>query len=262
MPKFLLKRWHGMHMVWVFALLLVLTFVLFLFQWVVGVVALILSAVLGYFTLQAERAFRKELNEYVATLSHRVKRAGSEVIHELPIGILLYNEEKVVEWHNPFVAKMLGRESLIGESLLEAFPGLKAKKEKELRLEIAVDKRIYDVQLKPDERLIYFTDITDFKTLAKQYEEEKLSMGIVMMDNLDEATQGLDDQTRSIMMAKVTGEITEWASRNHLYLRRTSSDRYLILMDQRGLKALEQSRFEILDEVRDITIENKFAADT
>src|SRR5206468_857968 len=44
---------------------------------------------------------------------------------------------------------------------------------------------------------------------------------------------------------------------NHLYLRRMSSDRYLILMDNRGLKALEQSRFEILDEVRDITIENK-----
>ncbi|MCZ8517420.1 DHH family phosphoesterase [Paenibacillus filicis] len=257
MPKFLLKRWHGMHMVWVFALLAVLTFILFLYQWIIGLVALFLCALLGYYTLQAEQAFRKDLNAYITTLSHRVKRAGSEVIHELPLGMLLYNEDKVIEWHNPFVAKMLGRESLIGEPLLEVFTGLKARKEKEVKLELPVDKRIYEVQMKPEERLVYFTDITDFRTLQKRYEEEKLSLGIVMMDNLDEATQGLDDQTRTIMMAKVTGEITEWAQKNQIYLRRTASDRYLMVMDQKGLKALEQSRFEILDEVRDITIENK-----
>lgn len=257
MPKFLLKRWHGLHIVWIFILMAVLSLVLMIFQWVIGVIALILGCVLGYYTLQAERAFRKELGAYVLTLSHRVKRASSEVINELPIGIILYNEDKVIEWHNPFVARMLSKETLIGEPLYDAFPGLKARKEKEIKLELTSGKRIYEVQFKPDERLLYMTEITEHKSLLARYEEERLALGIVMMDNLDEATQGLDDQTRSIMMAKVTGEITEWAQKHQLYLRRTASDRYLILMDQRGLKALEQSRFEILDEVRDITIDNK-----
>ncbi|MDF2960528.1 MAG: putative YybT-type signal transduction phosphoesterase [Paenibacillus sp.] len=257
MPKFLLKRWHGLHIVWIFVLLTVLIFILLLYQWVISVIALFLCGILAYFTLKAEQAFRKDLNHYVATLSHRIKRAGTDVIHELPLGILLYNEDKVVEWHNPFVAKMVGKESLIGEPLLELFPSLKARKEKEVKLEITVGKSIYMVQLKQDERLLYFTDITAFKQLSVRYEEGRLAIGIVTMDNLDEATQGMDDQTRSIMMAKVTGEITEWAQKNNVYLRRTASDRYLILMDQKGLKALEQSRFEILDEVRDLTIEHK-----
>ncbi|NOU94741.1 hypothetical protein GC093_16155 [Paenibacillus sp. LMG 31456] len=257
MPKFLLKRWHGLHIVWIFVLMLVLIFILLMYQWVIGVIALFLCGILAYFTLKAEQAFRKELNHYVATLSHRIKRAGTDVIHELPLGILLYNEEKVIEWHNPFVAKMLGKESLIGEQLLELFPSLKSRKEKEIKLEIAVGKNLYMVQLKQDERLLYFTDITAFKQLSIRFEEGKLAIGIVTMDNLEEATQGMDDQTRSIMMARVTGEITEWALKNNVYLRRTASDRYLILMDQKGLKALEQSRFEILDEVRDLTIEHK-----
>lgn len=257
MPKFLLKRWHGLHIVWIFALLIVLIAVLMIYQWVIGLIALLLCAVLAYFTLQAEQAFRKDFNHYVTTLSHRIKKAGNEVIHEMPIGILLYNEEKVVEWHNPFVAKMLGKESLIGESVNELYPALKTRKDKEVKLEITVGKSIYLVQVKPDERLLYFTDITDYKTLSARYEEERLAIGIVMMDNLDEATQGMDDQTRSIMMARVTGEITEWAQKNNVHLRRTASDRYLILMNQKGLKSLEQSRFEILDEVRDLTIENK-----
>lgn len=152
---------------------------------------------------------------------------------------------------------MLGEDSLIGKSLLELFPALKNRKEKELKLEMAMNNNIYEVQINPEERLLYLTDITQLKSLQLRYDEEKLALGIVMLDNLDEATQGLDDQTRSIMMAKVTGEITEWAQKHNVYLRRTASDRYLVLMDQKGLKALEQSRFEILDDVRDITIEHK-----
>ncbi|WP_028550638.1 DHH family phosphoesterase [Paenibacillus sp. UNC451MF] len=257
MPKFLLKRWHGLHIVWIFALLIVLIFTLMIYQWVIGVIALFLCGILAYYTLQAEQAFRKDFNHYVTTLSHRIKKAGNEVVHELPIGILLYNEEKIVEWHNPFVAKMVNKETLIGESVNELFPALKTRKDKDLKLEITVGKCIYLVQVKPDERLLYFTDITNYKTLSARYEEERLAIGIVMMDNLDEATQGMDDQTRSIMMARVTGEITEWAQKNNVHLRRTASDRYLILMNQKGLKSLEQSRFEILDEVRDLTIENK-----
>lgn len=257
MPKFLLKRWHGMHIVWIFAMMIVMVFVLLLYQWLIGLIFLVLSSILGYFTLRAEKAFQKDFNRYVATLSHRIKRAGNEVIHELPIGILLYNEEKGIEWHNPFVGRMFGKESLVGESLLELLPSLKSRKEKELTLEVPIGKNIYEVQLKPEERLLYFTNITESKSLQQRYEGEKLAMGIVMMDNLEESTQGMDDQTRSIMMAKVTGEITEWAQKNHIYLRRTASDRYLMLMDQSGLRVLEQTRFEILDEVRDITIENK-----
>ncbi|NHN32255.1 DHH family phosphoesterase [Paenibacillus agricola] len=258
MPKFLLKRWHGLHIVWIFAVLTTLIFVLMYYQWVVGVIALVVSGALGFFTIKAEQAFRKDLNRYVATLSHRIKRAGSEVINELPMGILLYNEEKIVEWHNPFVGKMLGKDSLIGEGLLDLIPVLKGRKDKEpAKLEMAIGKNIYQVQVRPNEKLLYITDITAFKTLSIRHEEERLSIGIIMMDNLDEATQGMDDQTRSVMMARVTGEITEWAQKYNVFLRRTASDRYLILIDQKGLKMLEQSRFEILDDVRDLTIEHK-----
>ncbi len=257
MPKFLLKRWHGLHMVWTFVLLIAFTIILFAYHWILGVASLVLSGLLAFYTLQAEAAFRRDLNNYVATISHRVKKAGNDVLSGLPIGVLLFNEEKFVDWHNPFVAKMLDRESVIGDSILELFPELKNKKEKEDKLEITLGKLIYQVWVKPEERLLYFREITEHANLAKKYEEERIAIGIVMMDNLDESTQGLDDQNRSIMLAKVTGEITEWCQRNQLYLRRTASDRFLLLMDQKALRSLEQTRFEILDDVRDLTIENK-----
>jgi c-di-AMP phosphodiesterase-like protein len=257
MPKFLLKRWHGQHIVWMFVLLIALTAILYMFKWWLGLTAFLLCGVMAYYTLQAETAFRRELNTYVGTITHRVKKAGNEVMSGLPIGIILYNEEKRIEWHNPFVAKMLGQDSVIGESLFDYFPDLKNKKDKSDKMELKVGQFIYQVWSKPEERLLYLREITEQALLAKKYEDSKPAIGIVMMDNLEEATQGLDDQARSIMLAKVTGEITEWAQKNQLYLRRTSSDRFLILMDQKALRQLEQTRFELLDDVRDLTIENK-----
>lgn len=257
MPRHLLKRWHGRHMIWAFVLMAWMVFILFLYEWLSGLVALFLFGALVYYMLVAERAFEKDLYDYVSTLSHRVKRAGHEVIHELPIGILLYSEEKTIEWHNPFVGKMTGTESVVGEPLHEIFPDLKNKKDKDEDFMIKVQDRVYQVILKSEERLIYFQDITSEKDLQQRYQQGKPAIGVVMMDNLEEATQGMDDQTRSIMLAKVTGEINEWAQRHKLFLRRTASDRYLIFMDQRALQQLEQTRFEILDEVRDLTIDQK-----
>ncbi len=257
MPKFLLNRWHGLHIVSGLILMILLIVAFFFYEWKLGVTGLILCGALTYYTLIAEKAFRKELNDYVATLSHRVKRAANEVINELPIGIVLYNEEHVIEWHNPFVGKMLERDSLIGIALMELLPMLRNLKDKDGKMDITLGNQTYQIMIKAEERLLYFTNITAYANLVKQHDEEKPALGLVMMDNMDEATQGMDDQSRSIMMAKVTGEITEWASKNNLYLRRITADKFLIILDQKSLRSLEQTRFEILDEVRDLTIEYK-----
>ena len=171
MYKFLLNRWHGLHILWGFILLLAMTIALYLYEWILGAVAMLLSGVLIYYTWLAEKHFRRDLDNYITTLSHRVKKAGNEVIHEMPMGIILYNDDKKVEWHNPFVGKIVDRESVLGENLSELFPDLKHFEDKE-SLEIEYNDKTYDIQVKSDERLLYMTDVTDYSQLSKRYEEE------------------------------------------------------------------------------------------
>ena len=116
---------------------------------------------------------------------------------------------------------------------------------------------MYRATIKADQKVIYFQDVTEQATLAKKYEEEKIAIGLLMLDNLEEATQGMDDQTRSVLLAKVTGKITTWSQKYGVILRRMSSDRYLLIMNNKALRQLEQSRFDILDDVRDLTEHNK-----
>lgn len=257
MPKFLVTRWHGMHQISGFILLALMTVALAWFNWLLGLLALLLTGALGVYTVMAERAFRKDLKSYLGTLSYRVKKAGNDVIGELPFGIILYNEDRTVEWHNPYIASMMERETVVGLPLAELFPTLQQVKEREGTIEATVGSQVYQLIFKQKERILYVKNITDLWQLGRKYEDEKLVLGVVMIDNLEEVSQGLDDHQRSSMLSKVTAEITEWAQKYQIYLKRLTSDRFLLVTDQKTLRVLEQSRFVVLDEVREITGDHK-----
>jgi cyclic-di-AMP phosphodiesterase len=253
MPKWLNRKWPEPHTVWTLAALAAATAAMFAWHWAAGTVGLMALAALVPYAIKRERSERKELQAYISTISHRVKRATNELINEMPIGVVLYDEEKKIEWHNAFAAKILDRESLVAESILGLWPSLKPLKEKESIQEVSIGKQVYRVTVKPEERLLLFTDVTSLSILTKRYEEEKLALGIMALDNVDEVTQGMDDQARSVVMAKVTTVINEWSIRNQIYMRRTASDRFMLLMNQKALNKQEQSKFDVLDEVRDAT---------
>jgi len=259
MPKFLVQRWHGMHNVWALVLMLLLSIALAWYQWILGLVGLALGGVVGVYAMLAERAFRRDLNDYVLTLSHRIKGVSQDVIGTLPFGIILYNEDKEVQWHNAFVQTVADRPSVVGASLAELFPGLQVpvRDKDPSKAEVTLNGRVYELLFRHPERMVYVTDVTERWTLSKKYEDEKLALGIVMMDNLEEVAQGMDEQQRALMLSKVTGEINEWAQKYGLFLRRLSSDKYMVVANQLALRQLEQSRFDLLDEVREITMDLK-----
>lgn len=262
MPKLLQKRWHGYQTVWAFILQLVLIIFISLYNWALGVVGLCLVFVLGYIMLQSERRFRKELVQYVSDLTYRVKRVEGEAVSRLPFGIILYSEDRTVEWHNRFISTVFGRNTVVNQPLTELLPGLPQLMKKEhdnpsTTAEVIVDGRYYKLTIEHDERLIYFQDITELAVLRERYDNERLALGIVMLDNLDEASQGMDDQQRSALIARMTTMLTDWAKQYRVYLRRLSSERYLMMLDHKALQEMEQSRFVILDEVRDMTADLK-----
>jgi c-di-AMP phosphodiesterase-like protein len=272
MPKFLQRRWHGYHTVWAFMLLLVLIIVVSVYNWALGVASLFLAGTLCFYMLKAEISFRRNLVDYINGLSFRIKRVEGEAVSMLPLGIILFSEDRMVEWNNHYAGDVFARKSLVGEPLQELLPDLQSfftaiapsKREalkegvmNDTRLEITVDERFYQVVIIPSERILYMYDITELVVLRGRYEDEKLAIGIVMMDNLDESAQGMDDQQRTSLIAKVTNEITEWSKQSEVYLRRLSSERYLMLLNYRSLQALEESRFVILDEVREMTADLK-----
>ncbi|SDI58414.1 DHH family phosphoesterase [Alteribacillus bidgolensis] len=257
MPRFLLRRWHGYHVVSLFFVAVLFIAILTFYQWQLGLLGYFLLSLLVIYIIQARKSFEKDLEKYISTLTHRVNKAGEEAVTELPIGILLFNEEYEVQWANPFMMNFLSREFL-GESLEKVSDGLiPAIKKGDYETELTLNERHYFVYIRQEERLLYFFDMTDTAETRSLYQDEQTVIGLIYLDNYDEVTQGMDDQIRSKLMSHVTSSLNYWANEYQILLRSIASDRFIAVMNKKALDELEKTRFELLDEVREVTGKEK-----
>lgn len=257
MPNFISKRWHGYHAYLALFIMLIFSIILGFYSLWLCIVAAVLTIALAVYLILAERAFRKEFKDYIHTLSYRFKKSGTDIVQELPFGIVLYQDNYEIEWHNPFVAALFDEEELHGELLTRFLPSLTQCKDKDAPIIAHHNGRALKLIHRANERIVYIFDITDKYELEKKYDEERIALGILMIDNLEEVAQGLDDQQRSLLLSKVTTQITEWSSKFKLLLKRLNSDRFLLITDQSTLRALEQTKFDILDDVRELTSDQR-----
>ncbi|MFT8363851.1 MAG: DHH family phosphoesterase [Sporolactobacillus sp.] len=235
--------------------LLFIVFVAFL-NWMLALAGgIILIFAIVWFIFN-EKQFDKELVAYIAGLSYRLKDVGDEALLQMPIGILLYNQTEYIEWCNPYLTsaqtepnELIGRPvQALSVSLSEL---IHSDKDSSI---ILIGERKFRVRVKRNDRLIYFTDITDLLKIKKAYYNEHIVLALIYLDNYDEVTQGLDDQVRSTISNQSTTAIKKWASSYGFYLRRTAADRFLAVMNEQVLKQIETTHFSILDQIREITV--------
>lgn len=231
------------------------TILLIWWSWPIGVVFGVIMIAALYSAWILEKRTFEETEKYIETLSYRMKKVGEEALLEMPIGILLVNEEYIIEWANPYMTQTLEYDTLIGEelfSLSDDFHTL-VKTEALNEMNISLGDRKYKVFIKTEEKLLYFFDITEQVEMEKLYYADRTVVGILLLDNYDELGQGMDDQTRSSLNSLVTSLINNWAAQYGIYVKRTSSDRFLAILNESILKELERTKFSILDSIREET---------
>ncbi|EOR25756.1 hypothetical protein A499_03853 [Niallia nealsonii AAU1] len=228
--------------------------ILSFYNWVFSLIGLFLFAIPFYFILRMDSRQKKETEEYITTLSYRVKKVGEEALMEMPIGIMLINDDYYIEWTNPFLASCFTEDTLVGRSLYDVSPSIIPLIKQEVETEIiTLHERKLRVIHKVEERLLYFFDVTEQTEIEKLYEDERTAIAIIFLDNYDDLTQGMDDQARSSINNSVTAILNKWATDNGVLLKRISSDRFIAIFNEHILQSLEKGKFTILDDVRELT---------
>ncbi|RYG73366.1 DHH family phosphoesterase [Lentibacillus lipolyticus] len=227
------------------------------FQWMLGAVMTAILAVSIYYTVRTERKLQNETQKYIETLSHRVKRVGEEALLEMPIGIILFNEDYVIEWANPYMNRFAEEEdTLVGMSLNVLSDDLASRiKENDDEIWMNLEGYEFQITIRKDERLLYLSDRTLQSEIQTRYENEKAVIAIIYLDNYEEITQNMDDTLKSQLNSKVTSILNSWSTDYGIYLKRTSQDRFIAVLIKETLDQLEKSKFDILDEVRELNAE-------
>lgn len=220
-----------------------------------AVIFTIATVIVALYAWRTEHILYVNTEAHIEALSYRMKNVGEEAFLQMPIGIVLLNEEQQIEWVNPYMMNIVTEDTLINEEISTIAMELTnfVKQEEQTERTVTIGERKYRVLYKKHERLLYFFDITEQLQIETQYFEDRTVLAILFIDNYDEITSMMDDQARSLTNSTVTSILNEWAKEQDIFLKRVSSDRFIAVLNESILETLEQRKFAILDDVREKT---------
>jgi len=185
-------------------------------------------------------------------ITYRVDAAGEHVFNQMPLGIVLYDEDHKVTWSNAYASAIFNGGidnvdlSLIDEGLANEINNGTDD------FQYAKNDFVYLVQHLKDKKTLYFDDITNYMQLLEKYEGEKATLGMIVMDNYDEVVKNLNEQEQNDYRRAIMDRLSNWSAEHGILLRSLRDNRQLILMEHRTLEALCEEKFTILDNIRAI----------
>lgn len=106
---------------------------------------------------------------------------------------------------------------------------------------------------------VYLFDETDNIVLKKENREQKLVVGLLYIDNYDEALDSIDEVRRSLLTALVDRKINKYMQGIDAIIKKLEKDKFVFIFQYKYLSVLQSNKFSILEEVRNVNIGNEMA---
>ena len=100
--------------------------------------------------------------------------------------------------------------------------------------------------------MFYLVEFTELHELQKKYEDSQIIISMIVVDNFEEITKNASYSEQNEMLAEVDRRITRWTKDANGIISRYERDRYLFLFEKQFLSRFKESRFHILDSIREI----------
>ena len=106
---------------------------------------------------------------------------------------------------------------------------------------------------------VYLYDETALHIALQEVDDQSLAVGMVYLDNYDEALEGVEEVRRSLLIALIDRKVNKYISAYDGICKKLEKDKYLVIMRKRAIAQLQESRFDLLEEVKTVNIGNEMA---
>ena len=121
---------------------------------------------------------------------------------------------------------------------------------------VSIDGRIYSVQgFTVSERwdglyLVELSDITALSESEKRYNDERVAVAYIAIDNVEDVLQYVHEKFRDAI-STVDDKLKSWVDSMNGIIKTYENDKYIVLFDSHYLDCCINDRFSILDEIRE-----------
>ena len=240
----------------------------------------VLILMYAYWTNNKRRA---ELSAHIKDLTLNVDNAAKSTLINSPFPLVIIETDGSIIWKSSkFIHEFANIDinnylnSLAKEIKLEIEnTSNKEKKEREdlIYKQIEIGEKTYKVvgeyvkskeKDKKDKKeqneymaTLYFIDETKNLELEEKYKNSKLCVGIIMIDNYEEIMQRVPDEDKPVIIAKIEKSLYDWAAEFEGLIIKAERDTFVVVLEQKFIKKLEEEKFHILDKIKEVPIPGK-----
>lgn len=251
--------------------LFIFTIIIWIYQPVLGVISLLVLAYLVYHTITETDKKNKLVKRHIEILSEEFETAAKHAIFNMPFPLVIIDEKGSITWYNTPFLNMIIEEDILNERIYDLVPGFNLedllKSEENEPLNIKYDNKTYlvypnfiDGKKTASSRnrliMLYWVDFTIYFGLANKYRNEKPIVSLVYIDNFDDVKNNTPDVNRPLLIAEIDKRINEYFLQYNGLVRKYENDKYLVIIENQALEEIQEKKFAILDEIRELDMGN------
>ena len=242
-----------------------------------AILVYVLIIMYAYWTNNKRKA---ELSEHIKDLTLTVDSAAKGTLINSPFPLVIIETDGNIIWKSSkFIHEFANIDinnylnNIVKEIKLEIENGSEQdKKELEelIYKQVKIGEKTYKVlgeyvkskekdKKKENEYMttLYFIDETKNIELEQKYNDSKLCVGIIMIDNYDEIMQRVPDEDKPVLIAQIEKSLYDWATEFEGLIIKSERDTFVIVVEQKYIEKLEEEKFRILDKIKEISIPGK-----
>ena len=106
---------------------------------------------------------------------------------------------------------------------------------------------------------LYLFDETALQIALKEVDDQSLAVALIYLDNYEEALESVEEVRRSLLIALIDRKVNKYIAALDGICKKLEKDKYLVIMRKEAATHLQESRFDILEDVKTVNIGNEMA---
>lgn len=106
---------------------------------------------------------------------------------------------------------------------------------------------------------LYLYDETALHIALQEIDDQSLAVGMIYLDNYEEALESVEEVRRSLLIALIDRKVNKYISALDGISKKLEKDKYLVILRKKAIARLQETRFDLLEEVKTVNIGNEMA---
>ena len=224
--------------------------------------------------------FRPRIIKEIVEFSSNYSQVQRQLLYDLSIPYCLLDNKGNILWMNSAMQHCISKKNDYNKNISTIIPELSTNvfrnfdDYKEVR--VALNDRDYKIEMKRisadiltqgvnilsrdyNSSLVamYMFDETDVNKYIQKIRDERFVVGLVYIDNYEDALESVDDVRRSLFVGLVDKRVNKYFSAGAAIIRKMEKDKYLVVFRYKFLERILSDKFSLVEDIKSVKVGNE-----